>query len=107
MSDPTTASTDEPAEATLRVRMDRIVLAGIIAWTVALAVILLVPDLRSGDRHWWPWAGVAGIVLGAVGYAYVRRGRGNAAEADRPVPVPPAIERIEQQMEQQRGHRRD
>ncbi|WP_370894566.1 DUF2530 domain-containing protein [Janibacter sp. GXQ6167] len=107
MSDPTNPSAAAPVEATVRVRMDLIVLAGVGAWVVALAVVLLVPELRAGERDWWPWACVAGVILGALGYAYVRRGRGNAAEADRPVPVPPAIERIEHQREQYREHRRD
>jgi hypothetical protein len=63
----------------LPVRSTRVILVGMAAWGVALVVILLVPDLRSGDRSWWPWTCVAGLVLGLVGYLYIRRGRGNAA----------------------------
>ena len=38
------------------------------------------PDrCHADERSWWPWACVAGMTLGAVGYLYVRRGRGNAA----------------------------
>jgi hypothetical protein len=59
----------------------RIVLGGIGAWVVALVVTLVVPSLHTGDRSWWPWCCVAGIVLGFLGYTYVRRGRGNAADA--------------------------
>lgn len=62
-------------------RMDRIVLVGIGAWAVALVLTLLVPALHRDDRSWWPWTCAAGIVLGAIGYLYVRRGRGNAADA--------------------------
>ena len=47
-----------------------------------LIVTLAVPALHEGDRHWWPWCCVAGIVLGLIGYSYVRRGRGNAADAE-------------------------
>jgi hypothetical protein len=58
-----------------------VVVWGIAIWCVALIVTLAVPDLHSGPRDWWPWACVAGIVLGLLGYAYVRRGRGNAEGA--------------------------
>lgn len=54
---------------------DRIVLAGTGVWALALAVTLLVPALHTGERSWWPWCCVAGIVLGALGWSYVRRGR--------------------------------
>lgn len=79
--------------ALVRVRSDRVVLAGMALWTVALVVVLAVPSLRSGDRGWWPWACVAGLVLGALGWVYLRRGRGNAADADAPVSVPPSVTR--------------
>lgn len=59
----------------------RIVLVGIAVWVLALAVVLLVPALHEGDRSWWPWTCVSGIALGALGYGYLRRGRGNAAGA--------------------------
>lgn len=65
----------------LRVRNTSIVLGGMALWALALAVILLVPQLHTGPRSWWPWACVTGLVLGALGYVYVRRGRGNAAAA--------------------------
>jgi hypothetical protein len=65
----------------LPVPMARIVEVGMGLWVVALALVLLVPALHDGERSWWPWCCVAGLVLGVVGYAYVRRGRGNAAEA--------------------------
>ncbi|MFZ1373226.1 DUF2530 domain-containing protein [Nostocoides sp.] len=68
--------------------MARIVLLGMGGWVVALVVTLLVPALHQGDRSWWPWACVAGLVLGAIGYLYVRRGRGNAADAH-PAPAEP------------------
>ena len=47
----------------------------------ALAVVLVVPALHEGERGWWPWACVAGLVLGAMGWGYLRRGRGNAHDA--------------------------
>jgi hypothetical protein len=62
-------------------RTTRVVLWGIALWAVALVVTLAVPELRTGDRSWWPWTCVAGILLGFLGYTYVRRGRGNAADA--------------------------
>ncbi len=66
----------------LAVSTTTIVAWGIAAWAVALVLTLAVPALHEGDRHWWPWCCVAGIVLGFVGYTYVRRGRGNAADAE-------------------------
>jgi hypothetical protein len=61
--------------------MLRIVEWGIGVWAVALVVTLLVPALHSGSRSWWPWCCGSGIVLGVAGWAYLRGGRGNAADA--------------------------
>ncbi len=78
-------SAPEPAAAEelrpVAVPMTRIVAIGIGVWAVALVVTLVVPALHEGPRSWWPWCCVAGLLLGLAGYAYVRRGRGNAAEA--------------------------
>ena len=68
-----------PPDVTLRTIT--LVRWGILVWLVVLAVLLALPSLRTGDREWWVWVPVAGIVLGALGYAYLRRGKGNAAEA--------------------------
>ncbi len=65
----------------LHVPMLRVVEVGVACWVLALGVTLLVPALHEGDRDWWPWACVAGAVLGGVGWAYLRRGRGNARDA--------------------------
>ncbi|MBK8470296.1 MAG: DUF2530 domain-containing protein [Actinomycetales bacterium] len=59
----------------------RIADAGLALWAVALLVVLAVPDLRTGDRAWWPWTCVAGLLLGVLARLYLRRGRGNAAAA--------------------------
>ncbi|MBW3085538.1 hypothetical protein KEM60_01738 [Austwickia sp. TVS 96-490-7B] len=48
-------------------------------WAIALLVTLTIPSLHTGERSWWPWCCVAGLVLGGLGYVYVRRGRGNAS----------------------------
>ncbi|MGA8045097.1 MAG: DUF2530 domain-containing protein [Dermatophilaceae bacterium] len=61
------------------VRTATVIKVGMAVWAIALVVTLAVPALRTGDRSWWPWTCVAGLVLGAIGYLYVRRGRGNAA----------------------------
>lgn len=70
-----------PEVTPLHVPMLRIVEFGIALWAVGLVVTLLVPALHEGPRDWWPWTCVAGIVLGAIGWTYVRRGRGNAQDA--------------------------
>jgi hypothetical protein len=73
--------TDSEPLAPIAVDTARILLVGIACWVVALVVTLVVPSLHTGDRDWWPWACVSGLVLGLVGLAYVLRGRGNAAGA--------------------------
>ncbi|MFX0538405.1 hypothetical protein ACQBAT_02525 [Ornithinimicrobium sp. Y1847] len=63
------------------VRTIHLVQWGILAWALALVVLLAFPDLRAGERSWWLWVPVAGILLGGLGYVYLRRGRGNAVDA--------------------------
>jgi len=70
-----------PDPQPLKVRTTRVVEIGIAIWALALVVTLVVPALHTGSRHWWPWTCVAGVVLGFIGWSYVRRGRGNAADA--------------------------
>lgn len=65
----------------VHVSMMRVVGIGMVVWAVALAVVLLVPALRTGERAWWPWCCAAGIALGALGLAYLSRRRGMAANA--------------------------
>lgn len=59
----------------------KVIEIGIALWVVALGVIMLVPALHLGDKHWWPWVCASGIVGGGLALWYVRRGRGNAATA--------------------------
>jgi hypothetical protein len=75
-------SPDEPQP--LDVDVARLVEVGIALWGVALVVSLLVPALHQAERHWWPWACVAGMVGGGIALLYVRRGHGNAAMAHPP-----------------------
>ena len=78
---------DDPAPkapepiAPLPVPMRRIVEIGMLVWLVALVVVLLVPSLHAGDRSWWPQVCIAGLGLGAIGWIYLWRGRGNAKGA--------------------------
>ncbi|MCU1536881.1 MAG: hypothetical protein JWP82_1232 [Humibacillus sp.] len=65
----------------LKVPMLRVVEVGLACWALALVVILVVPPLHEGNRSSWPWTCVAGLVLGSGGWAYLRRGRGNASDA--------------------------
>lgn len=73
------ADTLRPPEVTLRT-ID-LVRWGTLAWALVLLALLAVPSLRSGEQDWWVWVPVAGIVGGLLGYAYLRRGKGNAADA--------------------------
>lgn len=82
---------DEPAEVTpeasaddlLPVQIDvlRVLEIGIALWVVALVLTLVIPALHQDGRDWWPWTCVAGAGLGAIGWAYIKRGRGNASAA--------------------------
>lgn len=66
---------------TVPLRTITLVRIGIVAWALALIVVLAVPSLREGGRYWWAWVPVAGLGLGLLGEIYLRRGRGNAADA--------------------------
>jgi uncharacterized protein DUF2530 len=83
MSESPRASGAGPGEELqpLAVSSIRVVIWGQVGWLVALAFILLVPELHQGRRDWWPWVPVAGLAIGLFGYAYLRRGRGNAMDA--------------------------
>lgn len=67
--------------APVQVDTVRVIEIGIALWAVALVAVLAIPALREGERDWWVWVPVAGILLGALGWVYVRRGHGNAADA--------------------------
>ena len=55
---------------------------GVLAWAVATVVCLLIPAWHEGDRWWWPWTAVAGVVVGLIGWGYLRRGKGNVADLE-------------------------
>ena len=65
----------------LPVSTSHVIVGGTSAWLLALITTVVVPTLHQGERSWWPWTCVTGIALGCFGYAYVRRGRGNAYDA--------------------------
>ena len=47
------------------------VLAGIVVWIVALAVLLvLLNPLLAAGRGWWLWTCVAGLGLGVAGLLF-------------------------------------
>ncbi|MCK0113657.1 class II D-tagatose-bisphosphate aldolase, non-catalytic subunit [Ornithinimicrobium sp. F0845] len=80
------ASSGHPLEGTVEapevtLRTIRVVRWGIALWVLALVAVLALPSLREGERDWWVWVPVAGIVLGGIGHVYLARGRGNAADA--------------------------
>jgi hypothetical protein len=83
VTDPAPTPQDAEPLAPIAVDTARIVMVGTACWALALVITLAVPSLHSGDRDWWPWTCVAGLVLGLLGLAYVLRGRGNAAGARR------------------------
>ena len=62
------------------VDLPRLVMIGTAAWLVALVLTVAIPALHRDGRDWWPWAAVSGVLLGLVGLAYIRIGRGNIAD---------------------------
>ncbi|WP_347350910.1 DUF2530 domain-containing protein [Intrasporangium sp.] len=78
---PGAARPDDDVVTPVHVPMVRVFQIGMLGWLVALIVVLVVPTLHTGDRSWWPWCCVTGLALGAIGLLYLRRGRGNAADA--------------------------
>ncbi len=76
---PGSAPASPPPLEPMPVDLPRLVLAGTLLWVLALVLTLAVPVLHHGNRSWWPWTAVSGVALGAVGLAYLHRGRGNAA----------------------------
>jgi Protein of unknown function (DUF2530) len=68
----------------LNVDLARVLEIGTALWGVALVVSLLVPALHQADRHWWPWACVAGMVGGGISLLYIRRRTEKQAIARRP-----------------------
>lgn len=81
MAEPAAREGEEIVPPDVPLRTIDLVRVGIGVWALALVVVLVVPGLRAGDRAWWVWVPVAGMVLGLLGYAYLRRGKGNAADA--------------------------
>ncbi|MFI7068457.1 DUF2530 domain-containing protein [Kribbella sp. NPDC050124] len=50
------------------------VITGIVLWTIAFVVVLIVRDeLAKEGLEWWLWVTVAGIGLGFIGLWYCRR----------------------------------
>ncbi len=78
---PSVHSSGQVTVGPLALPMLRIVEWGIASWAAALVLTVVIPALHSGPRSWWPWCCTAGIALGGVGWAYLRRGRGNAVDA--------------------------
>jgi hypothetical protein len=65
-----------PDPAPLRTDDRATVLVGIGLWVVALVVTLVLHTRLAADgRGWWTWTALAGIALGGIGLAYVRRSR--------------------------------
>lgn len=71
-----------PAElAPLAVPTLTVIRVGAAVWALALVATFVVPAWHTGERSWWPWTCIVGLALAAFGEFYVRRGRGNAADA--------------------------
>lgn len=82
--DPTQQPTQVPASPPelepFHVDLPRVVSIGTAGWLVALVLTVAIPALHQDERDWWPWAALSGVLLGVVGLAYIRIGRGNIAD---------------------------
>jgi H+/Cl- antiporter ClcA len=50
------------------------VAVGSAVWALLFVIGLFIrPDLIESDREWWIWSALAGVVIGLLGYLYLRR----------------------------------
>ena len=82
MPEPIDEAAVPPVDQVLPVDVDgvRAVGLGTVVWSVLLVACLLLRDqLASQGRGWWTGVCLAGALLGAVGYVFVRRRRDRIA----------------------------
>lgn len=61
-----------PDPAPVKTDDRKALLAGTIAWVLALAgLVLFIDPLREAGNGWWLWAAIAGIALGLLGLVNV------------------------------------
>jgi hypothetical protein len=77
---PSQVPASPPELEPFHVDLPRLVSIGTAAWLVALVLTVAIPALHRDERDWWPWAALSGVLLGVVGLAYIRIGRGNIAD---------------------------
>lgn len=53
-------------------RTTTVLMVGVLAWAVVLAVLLLVPGLPGPGDGWWVWVPVAGMALGILAHLGLR-----------------------------------
>jgi hypothetical protein len=70
------------------------VAVGTAVWALLLVIGLFIrPDLVDSGRGWWVWSAAAGIVLGLVGYLYLRRRQARLLARAQPADEPAAARR--------------
>jgi hypothetical protein len=63
------------------------VVIGIAVWALLFVIGLVIrADLIDSGRGWWVWTAVAGVVLGLVGYLYLRLRRPRLLASAPPAP---------------------
>jgi hypothetical protein len=93
--DPTSATSATPAVVVVPAFFSECapVAVGTAVWGLLFVIGLFIrPDLVESGREWWIWSAAAGVVLGGVGYLYLRRRQARllarTQPANEPVPDP-------------------
>jgi hypothetical protein len=72
----TRTRTPDPATAVVAAEFSEgaPVAVGTAVWALLLVIGLFIrPDLIDSGRGWWIWSAVSGVILGLIGYLYLRR----------------------------------
>jgi hypothetical protein len=90
--DPTSAGSDASAVMVVAAEFSECapVAVGTAVWALLFVIGLFIrPDLVESNREWWIWAAAAGVVLGGIGYLYLRRRQARLLARTRPDPATP------------------
>ena len=74
------------------------VVIGTAVWALLFVLgLFLRPALADDGREWWVWSAAAGVVLGGIGYLYLRRRQARLLARAERAAEPPADPRTPDQ----------